>query len=169
MSKQTAMINYADATANLFAEFVRYAGGSKKAIEKFCNQFELNMEKSKDRKLAREILEKAQSEIAESKEGQKSGNTGTDRDSPRSNRTRVEDQIVSTVSSKNDKGVFGAKKGSKTFHIDNLLVQGKHTEVQIVEKSGASLETVKRRIRELKSKGITITESKKHQLKVVSK
>lgn len=166
MSKQTAMIDYADATANLFTEFVRYAGSSKKAVEKFCNKFELNMESPKDRKLAQQILEQAQSEISANKEGQKSGDTGSDRDSPRPNRRRkpVDEQVVDAIT--NSKSVFGAKKGSKKFLIDQLLYKGKYTVESIAEETGASVETVKRRIRDLKSNNYLVETNKNNKVSV---
>lgn len=133
MNKSEA--KFAATSANLIAEFVRNADSTM--LDEFCSRFEIEMQ-GKHRKKAEEMAMKLGEEFLSPKEAQKSRSSSVNKDSP---------PTAAQV------GVFGSKSGSKQYVIDEMLATGEHTLAEIENESGASIETVKRRIRKLKSDG----------------
>lgn len=137
MNKSEA--KYAATSADLITQFVKDA--DDEMISEFCSRFEILIGKE-NRKKAEKMAQKLSEEFLSTKEAQKSGGSSVNKDSP---------PTAADVS------VFGTKSGTKQFTIDNMLAMGTHTLVEIEMESGASMETVKRRIRKLKSLGVNIS------------
>lgn len=140
---------YAEITADQFIEFIRLADDDQ-VMEAFCRRFE-SLVNEQQRKRVEHLLAMMNEEFLP-KEGQKSRSGTVNRDS----------SDIANVS------IFGAKAGSKTFVIDELLASGGYTLDNIESASEASKATIKKRIRSLKSKGYTFEKSDDGRL-VVSK
>lgn len=126
---------YAEVTAEQFIEFIKLADDDE-VLEAFCRRFELLVDETQRKRIER-LLAMLNTEFLPKKEVQKRGSDAVNKDSP----------ATSNVS------VFGAKAGSKTFVIDEMLASGRYTLAEIENESKASIETIKRRIRKLKSLG----------------